>query len=315
MPQKKIPAKPHPLHGSAPHPQLVSGRWILSAIGISIGAAALCIWVALVLLFWQGSWQLLYHPKSAVTRTPASIGCPFDSVAFDTGDSGVPQLHGWWIAGAFQPRYTALYLHGADGNLGDAVDAFIPLHRAGLNVFAFDYRGYGMSRFQHPSEARWREDAEAALSYLTETRHIPVTNIILAGNGLGGDLALEFAAAHPGLAGVVVDNPLPDPASLIFNDPRAHLVPAHLLVSDRWNLPEAASSLRIPSLWFRSSAAKGDSLANLDAYQKVTARKVQVWLTNPSATDRNFNIALGNWLDNLSGANHEQPPRAPEPSK
>lgn len=304
MPKKNASAdaKPHP--GTVVHPPLVSGRWILSALGISICAAALCIWFALCLLCWQGSWQLLYHPKSAVTRTPASVGCPFDSIAFDTGDSGVPQLHGWWIPGPFQPRYTALYLHGAGGNLGEIVDSLIPLHRAGLNVFAFDYRGYGMSRFQHPSEARWREDTEAALSYLTATRHLELTSIILVGNGLGADLALEIAAAHPGLAGVVLDNPLPHPASVIFNDPRAHLVPAHLLVSDRWNVSESAANLRIPSLWFRHNIASGKSDSDLDAYQKVTARKVQVWLTNPPNSDRNFDIALTNWLDTLPRGNH-----------
>ena len=279
-------------------PVLVSGRWILSAIGIAIGAAALCIWVALCLLFWQGSWQLLYHPKAAVTRTPASVGCPFDSIAFDTGASGLPQLHGWWIPGPFHPRYTVLYLHGADGNLGNIVDTLIPLHAAGVNVFAFDYRGYGTSRFEHPSEARWREDADAALSYLTDTRHIPLANIVIAGNGLGANLALEIAAPHPALAGVVLDSPLRDPAGLIFDDPRAHLVPAHLLVSDRWNMTEPAARLRIPSLWFR----RGAQAAERDAYDKVTAHKVEVWLTNPAEAEKNESVALKNWLDSLGAA-------------
>ena len=297
MPQKNAPAKPD-RKPQKTAPALVSGRWILSAVGISIAAAALCIWVALCLLFWQGNWQLLYHPASAITRTPASVGFQFDSIAFATGDSGVPQLRGWWIPGPLQPRFTVLYLHGADGNLSTVVDAFIPLHAAGVNVFAFDYRGYGMSRFEHPTEPRWSNDAEAALGYLTSTRHIPVTNIVVAGNGLGADLALEIAAAHPGLAGVVLDNPLHDPASVIFNDPRAHLVPAHWLVRDRWNMTAPAANLRIPSLWIR----RGAQAAGHDAYQNVTARKVEVWLTNPAEAEKNETTALKNWLDSLGAA-------------
>ena len=66
---------------------------------------------------------------------------------------------------------------------------------AGLNVFAFDYRGYGQSHFAHPSETRWREDAESALSYLTGTRHIPANAIILVGKDLGANLALEVAVS------------------------------------------------------------------------------------------------------------------------
>jgi len=47
-----------------------------------------------------------------------------------------------------------------------------------------DYRGYGQSKFARPSEARWREDAESALRYLTATRHIAANSIVLVGRDL-----------------------------------------------------------------------------------------------------------------------------------
>ena len=52
-------------------PPTVSARWLVTAASLAIVAAAICAWLTLCLLFWQGSWQLLYHPASAVTRTPA----------------------------------------------------------------------------------------------------------------------------------------------------------------------------------------------------------------------------------------------------
>jgi pimeloyl-ACP methyl ester carboxylesterase len=270
------------------------------AVSIAIVAAALCAWATLCLLFWQGSWQLLYHPNSAVARTPASVGLAFDSVGFAATEAGEARLKGWWIAGDPGSRFTAVYLHGADGNLGDTVDALIPLHNAGLNVFACDYRGYGLSKFERPGEARWREDAESAIEYLTNTRHVPGRSIVLFGRGLGANLALEVAAAHPEFAGLVMDEPLAAPTDAIFADSRARLVPAHLLVSDRWDANAPATGLRIPSLWFYRTHANGPLReTRQDAYQLVTARKEQVWLTDSPGATKDYDAALNRWLDDL----------------
>jgi pimeloyl-ACP methyl ester carboxylesterase len=271
-------------------------------MAVALLGAALCVWGALCLTFWQGSWQLLYHPTAAVTRTPANVGLAFDSIDFAATESGQPQLHGWWIPSGSGNRFTAIYLHGADGNIGDTVDALIPLHAAGVNVLVFDYRGYGKSQFIHPSEQSWREDAESAIDYLRDTRHIPAGSLILVGTGLGANLALEVASAHPEIAGAVLDEPLDTPMDAIFNDSRARLVPAHLLVHDRWDTAGSAANLGIPSLWFYRISAQGHaSQIKTEAYEKVPSRKMRVWLDNSSVAKGNYFFALARWLDELSG--------------
>jgi pimeloyl-ACP methyl ester carboxylesterase len=303
MPRSKPQIKPvaHPARTTAA-PPTVSARWLLSAIGIVAVVAALSAWAVLCLLFWQGSWQLLYHPGSAVTRTPANAGLAFDPVGFAPADTGAPQLQGWWIPAAATPRYTVLYLHGQDGNLANAVDDLARLHSAGLNVLAFDYRGYGQSLFDHPSEARWRQDAEWALQYLTRTRHVDPRTIVLDGSALGANLALEIAAAHPELGGVVLESPLDAPVNAIFADPRARLVPAHLLISDRFDTNAPAASLRIPSLWFlqNSPQEQSGSVESSKAFQKVTATKTRIWITPSSSAKSDFENALLPWLDDLN---------------
>ena len=289
---------------SSPAP-VVSGRWLLSAIGLAILGAAGCAWGALCLLFWQGSWQLLYHPAGPITRTPASLSLPFDSVAFATTAAGEPRLKGWWIpaaADAKYARYTVLFLHGQNGNLSDTVDELAAVHALGLNVFAFDYRGYGQSLFERPSEARWREDAESALSYLTATRHIAAASIVIDGKDLGANLALEIAASHPELAGVILESPLDAPTSAIFNDPRARMVPGHLLVRDKFDSDAAAGALKMPSLWLspESSPDKDDrNRPNPAGYDRVAARKTLTWLSPSHQADRQFAEACTRWLDDL----------------
>jgi hypothetical protein len=285
-------------------PPTVSGKWLLSAVAFAVAAALLCAWCTLCILFWQGSWQLLYHPASTIMRTPASVNLPFESVGFGSNAAGEPQLRGWWIPASPQARFSAVYLHGADGNLGDTVNALSRLHDSGLNVFAFDYRGYGQSHFAHPSEARWREDAESALSYLTGTRHIPASAIILVGRDLGANLALQVAASHAEFAGVVLEAPFESPAAVIFNDARARLVPAHLLVSDRWQSTVAAANVLIPSLWFYFAPEHSVDMEQdkPEAYEKVPARKSLIWLTNSPDEPEQFQSALRNWIDQLPGA-------------
>jgi len=278
-------------------PPTISGRWLLSGLIIALFASILCAWGTLCILFWQGSWQLLYHPTAAVTKTPASVNLSFESIGFATNTAGEPQLRGWWIPTASPSPFTAVYLHAQTGNLSDALSALAPLHEAGLNIFAFDYRGYGQSHFEHPSERRWREDAESALQYLSGTRHIAPASIIFIGRDLGANLALEIAAAHPDLAGVILEQPLDDPTATIFGDTRARLVPAHLLVSDRWDTKSAASNLLIPSLWFYWTP--GRSHNSNAPYRSVPARKTIVWLTNSANEPREFNSALSAFLDQL----------------
>ena len=84
MPRNRNPSKPTPpptpleqafkdlRHPEQPF-QTVSARWLFSAAAVSVLAAALCGWAVLCFLFWQGSWQLLYHPAAGNRqRTPAA---------------------------------------------------------------------------------------------------------------------------------------------------------------------------------------------------------------------------------------------------
>lgn len=278
------------------HHQTVSGKWILRALALLIAAAALLTWAMLCLLFWQGSWQLLYHPTSAVTRTPAIVALKYDAVSFDPDNAGIAQLHGWWINGE-KSKWTVLYIHGATGNLGDTVDALAALHALGVNVFAYDPRGYGESKFERPSEKKALEDAEAALKYLTNTRHVAASTIIVMGKDLGANVALEFASQHGSLAGVVVDEAQRNATDAIFSDKRAKLVPARWLVSDRYELAAAAREVRVPVLWIeRGEEAKG---AEFELIAKTKMRVFRTKKDDLSWFQDEFGQVFARWADDL----------------
>jgi uncharacterized protein len=295
----------------------VSARWLLGAAGVALLAAVACAWLVLCLLYWQGSWQLLYHPRAAITRTPANAGITFEPIRFAATETGTTQLTGWWLPSP-DSRFTVLYLHGADGNLSDSIEALAALHQQNLATFAIDYRGYGQSQAARPNEKQFRQDAEWALTWLTVTRNIPAKSIVVFGSGLGANLAAELAADHSELAGVILDQPSADATEPIFHDPRSRLVPAHLLVSDRYNLFDPVARLQIRSLWILpQTKAQGSHSKNgadsyevadaqtawnapaTDAYTKVPGHKMAEWLTQPTVADPHFPEALKRWLDDL----------------
>ncbi len=280
----------------------VSGRWLLSAAAIVILGAAACGWLVLCLLYWQGSWQLLYHPKATITRTPASVGLAFENIKFAANETGQTQLTGWWIPAA-KARFTVLYLHGADGNLSDSVDALAALRRNELSVFAIDYRGYGQSQIadqrMHPGERQLRQDAEWALTWLTVNRGIAAKSIVVFGSGLGANIAAELAADHAELAGAVFDQLIRDVMEPIFNDSRSKLVPAHAMNTDRYDVQMTLAALRIPSLWLFAKRAKGAADVAPQFAPHLAVQETNAWLQPPVTADPYFDETLRRWLDDL----------------
>lgn len=300
-----------PRTGTAQHPT-VPFKWVASMFGLMVLGAVICAWLALCLMFWQGGWQLLYHPASKIAQTPSAKGMTFDEVAFGAISTGQPNLQGWWIpASTSQSKspLTAIYFHGASGNMGDSVDILSTLHNAGLNVLTFDYRGYGHSRFVHPNEERWKEDAEDALNYLTGTRHIASSSILLVGRDLGADLALQIAARHQSLAGLVIISPVPSAASLIFRDPRARLVPARFLIGDRWELLSSATDVKVPVLWFEWTVEPGEHPLpeRPEIFSHIKSPHNFVWLIPTRDPEGTFSGSISAWLNDLAHKGHDLP--------
>ena len=126
-----------------------------------------------------------------------------------------------------------LFLHDGQGSLSDSVGQLKTLHTLGINIFAFDYRGFGQSANTHPSESRVYEDADAAWNYLTDIRHLDPRSIVIYGTGLGATIAAEAAIRHHESPALVLENPAPPALSLIAADSRTSIIPIRWLFRDR----------------------------------------------------------------------------------
>lgn len=90
-------------------------------------------------------------------------------------------------------EYTILFSHGNAEDIFTGDEFYEELSSAGFNVFAYDYRGYGLSEGK-PSEQNSYEDAEIAHNYLTNNLKIPPEKIIIHGRSLGAAVSIDLAS-------------------------------------------------------------------------------------------------------------------------
>jgi pimeloyl-ACP methyl ester carboxylesterase len=187
-------------------------------------------------------------PSRTLSATPASVKLAYTEVHFGVDATGERQLDGWFLPGDAPSDPMVLLLHSGDGSMADALPQALTLHNARLNILLFDYRGYGHSAGQHPTESTMEADAETALKYLTATRAIPPKSILIYGTGAGGALAVKLCANHPETAALILESPTGDFKAQAAQDPRARIVPFRLLFNQNFPLAAPLQTLTTPKL-------------------------------------------------------------------
>lgn len=284
---------------SDPDHVLVDPRWLGKVFGITIAVAFVCAYLCMCALFRIGSWQWVLHPTH---NASSGTGLPGELVHFGPDASGTPQLTGEWIPGQPSSQATVVYLRPGDGQL-DFADAplLTQLHNDGLNVLAFDYRGYGRSATKpHPTEERMQQDAEAAWTYATGLRGIPADHILIYGAGVGATLATDLAAAHPQVASLVLRNATADVLGTIRREKRARMFPVALLLKDRFDL-HALQHVTTPKLLWDIGSQPNDpeTAARIAAYRAAADPKMTVTL--PERDPAQEAASLKRFLDERSG--------------
>lgn len=155
---------------------------------IAIIAVAVYLLLAGMLYFMQH--RLVFYPTREIFATPLNFGIPFEDIYFEAAD-GV-KINAWFIP-ADNAEYTALFCHGNGGCLAHRTETIDLYHKLGVNFFAFDYRGYGLSSGM-PSENGLYLDSEAAWQFLVNEKRIAPDRIIVIGRSLGGAVASRLAA-------------------------------------------------------------------------------------------------------------------------
>lgn len=193
--------------------------------------------------------KFIYFPSvyPAGFWVPQKAGVPAEDCWFAAED-GV-QLHGWYVA-KDTARATLLWCHGNAGNLSDRLDNLARLRQLPLNIFIFDYRGYGRSQGT-PDEAGIYRDARAAYDYLVTRKHVQPERLIIFGRSLGGAVAVDLATQRA-CAGLILESTFTsakDMAKRMFG-----FLPVYLLTKTRFDSIRKIRNVTVPKLFIHGTA-------------------------------------------------------------
>lgn len=194
----------------------------------------------------QRKWIFQPTDRSWWGGAQAAQGMQDVWIEFDAPSSGQRvRLHGLWLD---QPRADApvlLYLHGARWDVRSSAHRMRRMHDLGFAVLGIDYRGFGQSTAELPSEDMAHEDALAAWRWLA-AQH-PGRPRYLFGHSLGGAIAVRLASEVDDTAGLMVEGSftsIPDVVSTM----KWGWLPVRPLITQRFDAASRVDKVRAPVL-------------------------------------------------------------------
>ena len=263
----------------------------------AISSVPFVVWFGIGLAFlwvhnlYVNQGRLLYHPSppglpfKRTSDNPPPYNSPGAAVWGNGGLSWAEvrlraadgmRLHGWFVRARPPPELTpesaaarfsrgaptVVFFHANAGNLGLRMPnvAVLALH-ARVNVFIFDYRGYGDSEGSEAeiSEPGLTADGVAALRSALSRSEVDPDRVFLFGRSLGGAVALAALAAAPAadraaVAGVILENTFTSIADMVdvVLPSIAWLKP--LILRIRWDSTVAIAGVTQPLLFISGEA-------------------------------------------------------------
>ncbi len=222
-------------------------RFVVSAVLVS-GLLAGCA----TLDQKQGEW--IFRPVDGTWGNTDMLAQQMTErwIEFDSKLTGQPvKLHALWHPAQDANAPVLLYLHGARWNVVGSANRIMRMQELGFSVLGVDYRGFGKTSTETPSEAMAYEDARAAWDWLA--REHPARQRYIFGHSLGGAIAIDLAAQVTDEAGTIVEGTFTSiPA--VFRTLRWGWLPVSWLITQRFEAEKKVTRVGSPLLVVHGSA-------------------------------------------------------------
>jgi fermentation-respiration switch protein FrsA (DUF1100 family) len=181
-------------------------RRVLRVLAVLVVVAALVGAGVVVARARAEAHKLLTNPvdsRHLPGRTPQNYGLPFEDVGIRTADG--LSLVGWYVRGTNGAAIIAQ--HGYKADRGEMLNEAQMLWRRGFGVLITSLRAHDLSDGELITFGRHElGDLAAWYRWLRSRSDIDPARIGVLGNSLGGTLAIQFAAAEPGIAAVAANS-------------------------------------------------------------------------------------------------------------
>lgn len=219
-------------------------------------AAMLCLLVLLPIgcaKLEETERKLVFRIEPGTARWFSGLPTGIEEMQLQSPDLAPGEsLHAWWWPAARSEAPTLLYLHGSRWNLTGQLFRIEQLHAMGFSVLAIDYRGFGQSRGELPSERSVYQDARIAWQHLERLQPQPAKRYIY-GHSLGGAVAIDLARelARQGetspAGGLIVESSFTNLADVATAVTRTSL-PVHWLLSQEFDSLSKIGQVGVPVL-------------------------------------------------------------------
>ncbi|WP_024688361.1 MULTISPECIES: alpha/beta hydrolase [Pseudomonas syringae group] len=225
-------------------------RWLCMAaiiIGLPVGCAVL----------EHKERELVFRIEPGTASWYSGLPSDVQEFELKAPSFGTSQnIHAWWWPASRKDAPAVLYLHGSRWNLTGQLFRIEQLRALGFSILAIDYRGFGQSMGQLPSEKTVYEDARIAWERFEQLQPDPQKRLIY-GHSLGGAVAVDLAAelgrdaekdnTAPAARGLIIESTftsLGDVATAIANTS----LPVRWLLSQKFDSVDKIADIHMPVL-------------------------------------------------------------------
>ena len=166
------------------------------------------------------------------------------TIRIPVGDNG-DYLSAWWMPAAKPDAPALLYLHGARWNLTGSSGRIARYKQLGFSILAIDYRGFGKSSGELPSEEMAYEDARTAWNHLFSLT--PNSHHYVYGHSLGGAIAIDLARNNKRVDGVILESTFTSVRDLAKTMAWGWL-PVELILTQRFDSLDKIAEVSAPTL-------------------------------------------------------------------
>ncbi len=155
------------------------------------------------------------------------------------------------------PKATIIFYHGAGGNISTYTFITEPLVKAGYQVFAIDFRGYGKSSGK-PTHINIAQDAQIVFDDIIEKDEIKNLPIIIYGASMGTQIATKIAKDNQNkISGLILDGTISSFTDMaLLSVPEEQKTMIAQFVTSPYSAKEDIKEIRnLPKLFIHS---KGD---------------------------------------------------------
>jgi alpha-beta hydrolase superfamily lysophospholipase len=210
-------------------------------------------------LFFAGCSQFVQKERELLFRVAPGEASWYRGMPDGVIEASLPvqagkstqHVNSWWWPAEDPKAPAVLYLHGVRWNLTGQLFRIQQLHDFGFSVLAIDYRGFGKSDGDLPSEETVYEDAHVAWQALIQRQPDPKRRFIY-GHSLGGAIAIDLASqldrsGAPQARGLIVESSFTTLADIAksFSYP---WLPLQLILSQKFDAIDKIAQVGMPVL-------------------------------------------------------------------